>query len=60
MECMVSMISGEPVDMQRERRWPSSGMQKTFKPERGDPGYNSDEDIEEDVQLGPPDIMDQD
>lgn len=46
---MIEMVSGEPIDAQRERRWPHSGMVKEFKPERGDPGYNSDE---EDIKEG--------
>jgi len=36
-------------------RWPYSGMQKTFKPEKGDIDYHSDEE-EADVQLYPPEL----
>lgn len=63
IECMLSMISGGPIDTQREARWPHTGMQKHFKPQKGDPDYKSDdEDFEVDENpshLYPPEMIPQ-
>ena len=48
------MVSGGPIDTQREARWPHTGMQKHFKPQKGEPDYKSDdEDLEADDDPGP-------
>jgi hypothetical protein len=61
MECLIEMAGGKPLDIQRETRWPYTGMQKTFKPQRGDPGYKSedgdDEMAENPGPLYPPELV---
>lgn len=50
---MQSMASGDPVDLQREKRWPNqtvSGVQVSLKPWQEDSDYSDEEGIFESFQ----------
>ncbi|KAG6911186.1 hypothetical protein DXG01_003053 [Tephrocybe rancida] len=48
LEAMITMADGDPVDIQREKRWPnrtSQGVQVAFKPHEEDSDYSDEEGI---------------
>ncbi|KAF9463900.1 hypothetical protein BDZ94DRAFT_1192050 [Collybia nuda] len=49
LEAMVSMAAGDPLDTQRENRWPnrteSRGVKVTFRPHEEDSDYSDEEGI---------------
>lgn len=48
MECLISMASGDPLDAQKDTRWPKSfGTQVKFEPRKGDADYVSEAEGDE-------------